>query len=424
MHETDRDLHGDVSQLESTVDDTGPEREGILTEGPDERTGRRGFVSRRSFLHGLVAAGATVAFFSTEMARAQSDLFRASDISDDTLLAMFDQMLDIRWFDRTLADRTARGEVRGYTGHFYVGQEAVAVGASYALRSDDYVLSTHRPHGHALAKGVDMKALAAEIFMKANGLNGGFAGTMHVADPSVGFLGADGIVGPGSSFGNGVAFASKIRGDGRVTLTYGGDGHWANPHFHSALNEAAVANLPFIYLVENNGYLQYAANDMIRPVNTYTSVARAMGIPAEEVNGQDVLAVYNTVEAAAERARNGGGPTFIEAKTYRYYVHSGAAGVEPGVMGSFGPDPLLINISQRPEREVRSWMAKDPVVIFRQTLLEFGVLDEAGADERVQAAQARVEEAFAFAEEGPTPDPESGLDNVFAGQRMPARHIL
>jgi pyruvate dehydrogenase E1 component alpha subunit len=209
-----------------------------------------------------------------------------------------------------------------------------------------------------------------------------------------------------------------------VTLAYGGDGHWASPHFHSALNEAAVASLPFIYLVENNGYLQYAANDMIRPVDTYTSVARAMGIPAEEVNGQDVLAVYNAVAAAADRARSGGGPTFIEAKTYRYYVHSGAAGVEPGQLGSFGPDPLLINIAQRPEREVRAWLAKDPLGIFRATLIEFGVLDANGADEREQSARGRVEDAYAFAEQAAPPEPEQGLDNVFAGERVPPRHIL
>lgn len=386
------------------------------------RTG--GMVSRRSFLQGLAATGAAVAFFSTEMARAQSDLFRASSIPDQTLLDMYDRMLDIRWFERTLADRTATGDVRGFTGHYYAGQEAVAVGASFALQPEDYVLSTHRPHGHALAKGVDMNALAAEIFLKADGLNGGFGGSMHLADPSVGFLGADGIVGPGASFGTGVAFASKARGENRVTLSYGGDGHWASPHFQSALNEAAVANLPYIYLIENNGYLQYAANDMINPVDTYTGVARAMGMPAAEVNGQDILAVYNAVTTAADRARSGGGPTFIEAKTYRYYVHSGAAGVEEGELGSFGPDPLLININQRPEREVRSWLAKDPVVLFRRTLQEFGVLDDATAQERLDAARTRVEDAYAFADQAPAPEAESGLDHVFAGQRVPPRHIL
>ena len=402
----------------------GPERGGKAASmhARDEAGG--GMVSRRSFLQGLAAAGATIAFFSSELARAQSELFRASSIPDETLVAMFDRMLDIRWFERTLADRTAEGSVRGFTGHYYPGQEAVAVGASFALQPDDYVLSTHRPHGHALAKGVDMQALAAEIFLKADGLNGGYAGSMHLTDPSVGFLGADGIVGPGPSFGTGVAFASKARGDGRVTLAYGGDGHWASPHFQSALNEAAVANLPFIYLLENNKYLQYTYNDMIRPVDTFTSVARSMDIPAQEVDGQDVLAVYNAVAEAAERARNGGGPTFLEAKTYRYYVHSGAAGVEPGELGSFGPDPLLINIPRRPEREVRAWLAKDPVTTFRNTLLEFGVLDEAAAEERMQAAQSRVDEAYAFADAAPAPDPEAGLDHVFAGERVPARHIL
>lgn len=408
----------------SNPPETPSTQDGSQTEAPTEAGRAAPMVSRRNFLQGLMAAGATVAFFSTEMARAQSDLFRASDISDETLLNMYDRMLEIRWFERTLADRTATGNVRGFTGHYSAGQEAVAVGASFALRPDDYVLSTHRAHGHALAKGVDMNALAAEIFLKADGLNGGFGGSMHLTDPSVGFLGADGIVGPGASFGTGVAFASKARGDDRVTMTYGGDGHWASPHFQSALNEAAVAELPFIYLIENNGYLQYAANDMIRPVDTYTSVARSMGIPAAEVNGQDVLEVYNAVTEAAERARSGGGPTFIEAKTYRYYVHSGAAGVREGELGSFGPDPLLINISRRPEREVRSWLAKDPLAIFRGTLQEFGILDDNAAEERLQAARARVDEAYVFADASPAPEPEGGLDHVFAGQRAPPRHIL
>jgi acetoin:2,6-dichlorophenolindophenol oxidoreductase subunit alpha len=394
----------------------------------DENLERQnGLISRRNFLHGLAAAGATLAFFSSSTARAQFDLlqlFGAGELPDETMLAMFDRMLEIRWFERTLADKTVLGETRGYSGHYYAGQEAVAVGASTALRTDDYVLSTHRAHGHGLAKGVDMRDLIAEIYMKATGLNGGYGGTMHFADPTVGFLGADGIVGPSASFGTGAAYAIKVRGTDQVVLTYGGDGHWASPHFQSALNEAAVAKLPFIYLVENNTYLQYTHYRQITTLDDYTPLAHSMGIPSAVVDGQDVLGVYNAVSTAVERARSGDGPSFIEAKTYRYYVHSGAAGVTPGELGSFGPDPLLINIENRPQREVLAWMARDPIHIFRNTLIEFGMLDAAGADARDAAAQQKVAEAFAYADAAPVPSAEGGLDNVFANVRMPARHIV
>lgn len=407
------------------------EVEGRKPKGKEHETqtialleGRR-MVSRRAFLHGAVAAGVATAFFPTAIARAQGTSFRALELPNDQLLRMFDRMLEIRWFERTLADRTAQGKVPGYTGHFYAGQEAVAIGTSFALNPDDYVLSTHRAHGHALAKGVDMKKLAAEIFTKATGQNHGYGGTMHVADPSVGFLGADGIVGPGASFGTGAAFAIKVKGSKQVVLTYGGDGHYGSPHFHSALNEAVIAKLPFIYLVENNQYLQYAHYRMVTPFRDYTMAVRPLGIPAVVVDGQDVLAVYGAVKEAADRARGGDGPSFIEAKTYRYYVHSGAAGVTAGQLGGFGADPLLINVAgqTRPEREVRAWMAKDPIDIFRQTLIGFGVLTAAVAEQREAAAKAKVAEAFQFADDSPVPRAEDGLKNVFADGTIPARHI-
>lgn len=391
---------------------------------PEQTDKPPGVLSRRGFLQGLTAAGASLAFFSTATARAQMDFFRAAELPDDVLLNMYDKMLEIRWFERTLADKTVLGETRGYSGHYYAGQEAVAVGASAALNRDDYVLSTHRAHGHGLAKGIDMRELIAEIYMKATGLNGGYGGTMHFADPSVGFLGADGIVGPSASYGTGAAYAVKVRGSDQVVVTYGGDGHWASPHFHSALNEAAVAKLPFIYLVENNKYLQYTHYRQIITTEDYTPLARSMKIPSAVVDGQDVLAVYNAVNSAVERARNGDGPSFIEAKTYRYYVHSGAAGVEPGELGSFGPDPLLINLENRPEREVRAWMARDPIDIFRNTLIQFGVLDETGAEAHEDAARQKVAEAFEYADAAPVPEAEAGLDNVFANERVPARHIV
>lgn len=403
-----------VDQREEESADANAEREQRI----------RGAISRRGFLQGLAATGAAVAFFSSSVGRAQRNLFRTVDLSDDELLELYDRMLEVRWFDRTLADLTARGETRGYTGHFYPGQDAVAVGASFALNDDDYVLSTHRPHGHGLAKGVDMNALAAEIFLKSSGLNGGYGGTMHFADPSVGFLGADGIVGPGASFGTGVAHALKVRGRGQVALVYGGDGHFGSPHFHSSITEAVNAGSPYIYMLENNQYLQYAHYGMVSPVEDYATVARAAGMRSVVVDGQDVLAVFDATREAVDRARDDGGPTFIEAKTYRYYNHSGASGVEPGEMGAFGPDPLLINMTQRPDREVRAWMAKDPIDIYRRTLTEFELLDEDESERRVAAAREKVDEAFRLAQEAPVPTAEDGLRNVFADTTLPARHVV
>lgn len=380
-------------------------------DAPREKRG--GVISRRNFLAGM-AAGTAAAFFSRRTALAQAHAFSATEVDDDVMLQMYDTMLEIRWFERTLADRALTGQGRGFVGHLYPGQEAIATGVSYVLDKTDYVLSNHRPHGHGLAKGVDMNKLAAELYQKATGLNGGYGGSMHFSDPSVGFLGADGIVGPGASFGTGVAHALKVRGEGRVALTYGGDGHYASPHWHSAISEAVLNKLPFIYLIENNGYLQYTHRNMITTLEDYASAAEALDLPSVVVDGQDVLAVYDVVKTAVDRARRGDGPTFIEAKTYRYYMHSGTAGVTPGELGAFGPDPLLINITSRPEREVRAWLAKDPIDLFRRTLTEFELLDDEGAAAREQAAKAKAEEAFRLAEAAPVPQAEDGLKNVFA----------
>lgn len=385
---------------------------------------RAGVISRRSFLTGMAAAGAAFAFMSRSTALAQASRIKSIDVEDDVMLRMYDTMCEIRWFERVNADRGVAGQALGSTGHLYAGQEAVATGASYAMEDTDFVLSTHRAHGHGLAKGVDMNGLAAEIYRRANGLAGGYGGTMHFSDPSVGFLGADGIVGPGAGCGTGVAHALKVRNEGRVALVYGGDGHYAGPHFHSALSEAVVNQLPFIYLLENNGYLQYTHRNMITTLEDYAAVAKAVEMPSFVVDGQDVLAVYDAVKSAVDRGRRGGGPTFIEAKTYRYYVHSGTAGVVAGELGSFGPDGLLINIANRPEREVRAWLAKDPIDIFGRTLMEFGLLDEEGAQARNDAAKAKAEEAFRLAFEGPAATPEDGLKNVFANHTSERWNVL
>jgi pyruvate dehydrogenase E1 component alpha subunit len=286
----------------------------------------------------------------------------------------------------------------------------------------DLIYSTHRPSGHAIAKGVDIKKMAAEYDFRATGLNKGYAAEMHIADKSVGFMGADGMIGPGPVMAAGSAFAIKARGSKQVVVNFGGDGTYATPAFHGALNNAALLKLPFIYVLENNLYHQYAHYSYSCPMKDIAEAAGPYGIPGVVVDGQDVLQVYNAAKEAVDRARAGEGPTLIEAKTYRCYNHWGAPGAKPGVLGAFGYDPLAIT-SFRPEREVRAWLARDPIDIFRKTLLNWEVMDQAKADSTEAAVKQEAIDAFAWADEQPLCDPEHGLKNVFVEGTVPGRQL-
>ncbi len=374
--------------------------------------------SRRTFLKAVAGAGAAVSL-SSQFSWADGEIgFWAKDLSDDKLKEMFTTMLRIRWHERTMVDKmlTEPG-YRGYN-HFYAGQEAVATGVCAALRNTgrfeevDLVYSTHRPTGHALAKGVDMKKMCAENDFRATGLNGGYAAEMHLCDPSVGFMGADGMIGPGLVMAAGSAFGIRARGSKQVSVVFGGDGTYATPAFHGALNNAALLKLPFVYVLENNLYHQYAHYSYSCPMKDIADAARTYRIPGVVVDGQDVLQVYNVAREAVERARAGEGPTLIEAKTYRYYNHWGAPGAKPGMLGAFGYDPLAIT-SFRPEREVRAWLARDPVDIFRKTLVNWGTVDQAQAEAIETAVRKEVKEAFEWADKQPLCKPEDGVKNVF-----------
>jgi pyruvate dehydrogenase E1 component alpha subunit len=385
------------------------------------------FVGRRVFLKGLASAGAAVSLISRG-AWGQDIGFWSKDLPNDKLIEMFTTIARIRWHERTMADKMAsEPNYRGYN-HFYAGQEAVATGVCAALRNKgrfeevDLVYSTHRPTGHAIAKGIDMKKMAAENEFRATGINNGYAGEMHLSDASIGFIGADGMIGPGPVIATGSAFAIKARGSKQVVVNFGGDGTYATPHFHSALNNAALLKLPFIYVLENNLYHQYAHYSYSCPMKDIADAARTYRIPGVVVDGQDVFQVYNVAKTAVERARAGEGPTLIEAKTYRYYNHWGAPGVKPGELGAFGYDPLAIS-SFRPEREVRAWMQRDPLVICRDTLISWGVLTRARADSIEAAAKQEAIEAFAWAAQQPNCKPEDGLKNVFVEGSVPARQF-
>jgi len=384
--------------------------------------------SRRTFMKLAAGAGAAVSVVS-KLAWADGEIgFWAKDLPNDKLTEMFNTIVRIRWYERTMVDKMITDpKYRGYN-HFYPGQEAVAVGVCSALRNKgpfeelDLVYSTHRPSGHAIAKGVDVKKMAAEYDFRATGLNGGYGGEMHISDKSCGFIGADGMIGPGHVIATGSAFAFRARGSKQVAVVFGGDGTYATPHFHSALNNAALLQLPFIYVLENNLYHQYAHYSFSVPMKDIADAARTYRIPGVVVDGQDVFQVYNAAKTAVDRARAGEGPTLIEAKTYRYYNHWGAPGAEAGQLGAFGYDPLSIS-SFRPEREVRAWMQRDPVDICRNTLVNWGVLTRARADEIDAAARKEAIEAFAWADQQPFCKPEDGLKNVFVEGTVPARQF-
>ncbi len=384
--------------------------------------------SRRTFMKLAVGAGAAVSVVS-RLAWANGEIgFWAKDLPNDKLTEMFNTIVRIRWYERTMVDKMITDpKYRGYN-HFYAGQEAVAVGVCSALRNKgpfdelDLVYSTHRPSGHAIAKGVDTKKMAAEYDFRATGLNGGYGGEMHISDKSCGFIGADGMIGPGHVIATGSAFAFRARGSKQVAVVFGGDGTYATPHFHSALNNAALLQLPFIYVLENNLYHQYAHYSFSVPMKDIADAAGTYRIPGVVVDGQDVFQVYNAAKTAVDRARAGEGPTLIEAKTYRYYNHWGAPGAEAGQLGAFGYDPLAIS-SFRPEREVRAWMQRDPVDICRNTLVNWGVLTRARADEIEAAARREAIEAFAWADQQPFCKPEDGLKNVFVEGAVRARQF-
>jgi pyruvate dehydrogenase E1 component alpha subunit len=383
--------------------------------------------TRRTLLKGFAAAGAAVSLASKAWADGEIGYW-AKDLPNEKLVDMYSTILRIRWFERTLADKQLSDRSFRNLIHLYAGQEAVATGVCAALNNKgpfeqlDVIFGTHRPTGHALAKGVDMKKLAAEYNFKATGLNRGYAGEMHLADKSVGYIGADGIVGPAAVLAAGSAFAFRARGSKQVAVVFGGDGTYATPAFHSSLNNAALLKLPFIYVVENNLYHQFAHYSYSTPIKDIAAAANTYRIPGIVVDGQDVMEVYNKTKDAVERARAGEGPTLIEAKTYRYYGHWGAPGAKVGEMGSFGYDPQAIT-SWRPEREMRAWLARDPVDICRNTLVSWGVIDQAKAAAIEAAMKQEVKEAFEWEAKQPLCKPEDALKNVFIEGTVAARQF-
>ena len=299
----------------------------------------------------------------------------------EQLADIYYRMWLIRCFDESAMEQYRRDRIRGTT-HAYIGEEAVAVGACAALRRDDYITSTHRGHGHCLAKGGDPKRMMAELLGKSTGYCKGKGGSMHIADLDLGILGANGIVGGGIGIATGAAYSADLRGSAQVTVCFFGDGASNQGILMEAANMAALWKLPVIYLCEENKYAEFSPSLPFIAVERIELKAQAFGLPGVTVDGNDVLAVYEAVRMAAERARRGDGPSLLVAQTYRIEGHT---------VG----DPL----TYRPEGEAEAWRApeRDPIQRFGRYLVEQSDFSEAELQALQQKAEDEIEAAVDFA---------------------------
>ena len=317
-------------------------------------------------------------------------------IPPDTQVGLLRTMIRIRAFEERVRDLFAAGRLPGFV-HLSIGQEAVAAGACGALRTEDYVLSTHRGHGHMVAKGANTARMMAELYAKRTGSCKGKGGSMHIADASVGVLGANGVVAGGLTVAAGVGLSIKQRRTDQVCLCFFGDGASNRGPFHEALNLAVVWKLPVIFLCENNGWASTTPHRYACAVQDVAARSAGYGLPGMIVDGMDVLAVHAAVKEVVDRARAGGGPALVEAKVVRWQGH-------------YEGDPQ----GYRDRSEVAEGKARDPIARLRSTLLDEGILgpDQVAGFER--AAQAEIDAAAAFGESSPLPAPEEALDDLFA----------
>jgi pyruvate dehydrogenase E1 component alpha subunit len=371
-------------------------------------------ISRRNFVGRLGAIGAGTVFLSgcvVQQSTAQDSSDLVDELSAEQLTAMYADMLKIRFWESKVKDLILMGGFRG-VAHLYVGEEAIAVGVCRALRQDDYIASTHRGHGHLIAKGGDLGLMLAEITHKATGSCKGYGGSMHITDMSLGILGMNGIVGSSHLMAAGAAYGIKVKGSDQVAVSFGGDGSLQNSFFSSGANAAAAWKLPWIGIIENNGYQIWVRARDVYGITDLARRADGFGIEGRVVDGNDVLAVYQAAKQAVEKARAADGPTIIECKTYRWYDHYGVRGAKIGVDGAFG-------LGYRSDAELREWMAKDPIARFRALLVSEKVLTQRQADEIVAEVRKAVDDAADFADAQPVPDPQDGLLNVFAEGAVP-----
>jgi pyruvate dehydrogenase E1 component alpha subunit len=321
-------------------------------------------------------------------------------------LALYKRMLILRTFEERVSELFAQGRIPGFL-HLYIGEEAVAVGICANLRKDDWITSTHRGHGHCLAKGAEPKYMMAELYGKKTGYCQGKGGSMHISAFDVGILCASGIVGGGLPLATGCGLSAKVRGTDQVAVCFFGDGASNQGTFHESLNLAAVKTLPVIYVCENNLWAQGNPIWESAAEPNLAVRAKAYAIPGITVDGNDVMEVYAAMKEAVERARKGKGPSLIVCNTYRWRGHSEGAFIARAYAELKGE-------RWRSEEEIAEWKAKCPIKRFKTELIEKSILTEKKADTIVQEVKGIIEDAIKFAEESPFPAPEETLDNVYA----------
>lgn len=320
----------------------------------------------------------------------------ALNLPKEKLLQMYRKMLRIRQFEQQVNDLFLAGMIPG-TLHLYTGQEAVAVGVCVALRKDDFIVSTHRPHGHYIAKGGRMDRLMAELLGKETGCCNGKGGSMHICDFSAGMPPAIAIVGANVPIAAGIGLSFKMKGSDQVVACFFGDGAVNQGMWHEGVNIAAVWKLPVILVCENNFYAASTHVSKAILLEKIAERAKGYGIPGVVVDGNDVLEVFKASEEAVKRARRGQGPTLIECLTYRHMGHSRG-------------DPA----TYRPKEEVKEWLRRDPIPRFKTKLIEMDILTEEEAENIEEEVATEIERAVEFAKESPLPRPETALENIYA----------
>ena len=318
-----------------------------------------------------------------------------ASLSNEKIVDMYKTMLKIRKFEEKAMGLFAEGKIPGFV-HLYMGEEAVATGVCTNLNEDDYITSTHRGHGHIIAKGGQLNEMMAELFGKATGYCKGKGGSMHIADASRGILGANGIVGAGHNLAVGAGITAQYKGTDQVCICFFGDASTNQSTFHEALNLASVWKLPVVFVCENNMYGISMSQERHQAIEDVSDRAVAYNIPGVTVDGNDVFAVYEASKEAIKRARNGQGPTLVECKTYRHRGH-------------FEGDATIY----RPEGELEEWLKKDPIIRIEQFMVQNQIL----TDQEVEAIQAdmdqQVNDAVKFAENSPLPSLDSAVEDVY-----------
>ena len=322
------------------------------------------------------------------------------NLDDRKMIELYQTMLRIRRFEEKVMDLYARQMITGIV-HLYIGEEAIATGVCANLRKDDYITSTHRGHGHCVAKGGELRLMMAELFGRTTGYCHGKGGSMHIANIDLGILGANGIVGAGMPIAGGAGLSIKMRGTDQVAVSFFGDGACNQGSFHESLNLVAAWKLPVIFVCENNQYAISASQGRVGAIEDYYLRKASYGMEGCKVDGNDVLAVYDAAREAVERARRGGGPSLIECKTYRWRGHYEGEADR--------------TYSYRPKEEIEKWMKRCPVEKFRKFLFERGVLKESDFNAMEEEVRRELEEAIQFAQNSPEPEFEDALTGVYSG---------